>query len=212
MAAHAVVFYSWQSDLPNPVNRGFILHALERAAKTIRNDDSIEVEPVIERDTQNVPGSPQIADAIFNKIASADVFVADVSFIVNGRQRRKNRRPCPNPNVLVELGFAARALGWDRIVLVMNTHFGPIERLPFDLRMRRTLPYNAAPDQPEKADARRELEGRLESALREILKNSRPAPPSFLVSAIASIEAARPDQSAVARDFMNGITEGLVLA
>jgi hypothetical protein len=41
------VFYSWQSDLPNNTNRGFIETALDRAVKSIAADDSIQVEPVI---------------------------------------------------------------------------------------------------------------------------------------------------------------------
>lgn len=59
------VFYSWQSDLPNSTNRGFIEKALENAVKLIHNDESIEVEPVIDRDTVGVPGSPDIANTIF---------------------------------------------------------------------------------------------------------------------------------------------------
>lgn len=49
------VFYAWQSDLPNSTNRGLIQKALENATKAIRADDSIKVEPVIDRDTAGVP-------------------------------------------------------------------------------------------------------------------------------------------------------------
>ena len=59
MSSHKI-FYSWQSDLPNNTNRGFILQALENAAKHIRSDESIDVEPVVDRDTLDVPGSPNI--------------------------------------------------------------------------------------------------------------------------------------------------------
>ena len=96
----SVIFYSWQSDLPNATNRSFIEKALENAAKAIRNDDSISVEPVIDRDTAGVPGSPDIATTIFQKIEKADVFVCDVSFINQGTDARQT----PNPNVLLELG------------------------------------------------------------------------------------------------------------
>lgn len=69
------VFYSWQSDLPNSTNRNLILKALENAAKKVRDDDSIEVEPVIDRDTRDVPGAPNIAETILKKIAESEVFV-----------------------------------------------------------------------------------------------------------------------------------------
>ena len=73
------VFYSWQTDLPNSTNRGLIQSALESAAKSIRDDDSIKIEPVIDRDTIGVPGAPDIADTILAKIEKSQIFVADVS-------------------------------------------------------------------------------------------------------------------------------------
>jgi hypothetical protein len=127
------VFYSWQSDLDPKFNRNLIEDALERALKAIKRDEVATIEPVLDRDTSGMPGSPAIADTIFNKIATADVFVADVSIINSGAEGRKT----PNPNVLLELGFAISQLGWDRILLVGNTTFGDPESLPFDLRGRR---------------------------------------------------------------------------
>lgn len=123
------VFYSWQSDLLNSTNRGFIQDALERAAKAICEDDSIKVEPVVDRDTAGVAGSPDIAATILDKIDACQVLVCDVSIINNP----ENARPTPNPNVLVELGYALGVLGWERILMVMNTAFGEPELLPFDL-------------------------------------------------------------------------------
>lgn len=79
--AHRIVFYSWQSDLPNGTNRTFIEEALKKAAKNIREDESIEVEPVVERDTEGVAGSPDIAGTIYRRIAKADVFVCDISIM-----------------------------------------------------------------------------------------------------------------------------------
>src|SRR5258708_2180195 len=101
-----VIFYSWQSDLPNATNRGFIGQALEHAARSLRTDDSIAVEPVVDRDTAGVPGTPDIAATILHKVARSHAFVCDVSIInATGVQR-----PTPNPNVLIELGYALRAL------------------------------------------------------------------------------------------------------
>src|SRR5258708_32648261 len=105
--ARSLVFYSWQFDLPNATNRGFILKALENAAKAIRDDDSIEVEPVIDRDTDGVPGSPDIASTIFGKIDQAQVFVCDISIInsdalyQDATGQNVAARPTPNPNVLI---------------------------------------------------------------------------------------------------------------
>jgi hypothetical protein len=77
-------------------------------------------------------------------------------------------RETPNPNVLLELGYAISQLGWDRILLVENTAFGSPERLPFDLRARRVVSYSST-DAIEKSEIRDLLRGRLETALRSAL-------------------------------------------
>jgi hypothetical protein len=76
-----VVFYSWQSDLPNGTNRSLIENALEMAVENLKNDDDLRVEPVLDRDTTGVAGSPDIAQTIFSKIHNATAFVCDVSII-----------------------------------------------------------------------------------------------------------------------------------
>lgn len=203
MSNECKVFYSWQSDLPNSTNRGFIQTALENAAKAIRNDDSIEVEPVIDRDTSNVPGSPDIAGTIFSKIDQASVFVCDVSIINNGT----TTRPCPNPNVLIELGYALKVLGPEKVIMVLNSAFGGPELLPFDLRMRRAITYQM-PLESSRAEERRKLEAYLTDALRTILLNVSPQPiniaPSLSIrkQAEEAIQTSQPRQKLLTRQFM----------
>ena len=45
------VFYSWQSDSPGSTNRNLIYGALEKATEELRNDETITIYPVIDRDT-----------------------------------------------------------------------------------------------------------------------------------------------------------------
>jgi len=158
------VFYSWQSDLPNAANRGFIEKALEDAAKNIRADESIKVEPVIDRDTAGVPGSPDIANTIFAKVEQSQVFACDVSIINQGEKSRKT----PNPNVLIELGYALKILGSERILMIMNTAFGPPEQLPFDLSKKRVVTYHMPEECKDRATERKVLTSRLQEALRTI--------------------------------------------
>lgn len=132
-----VVFYSWQSDLPNATNRGLIQSALEVAAEAIAGDETVAVEPVIDRDTEGVAGSPDIASTIFAKVDASDIVVADVSIVSDTNAGRQT----PNPNVLIEVGFALKSLNFERVILVFNSAFGTIESLPFDLRMRRLVVY-----------------------------------------------------------------------
>lgn len=168
------VFYAWQAILPNSTNRGFIQKALEDAAKAIRTDGSLDIDPVIDRDTAGVPGSPDIARTIFDKIVSASVFVADVSFV--GKQ--EDGRPTPNPNVMIELGFAFRALGEERVIMVFNDAYGDVEKLPFDLKMRRATTYAMPESTTDRGSERKALQGKLEAALRASLAKIKPAVPT----------------------------------
>ena len=164
----STIFYSWQSDLSNATNRGFIQTALERAVRSIRDDTSIHVEPVVDRDTIGIPGSPDIATTILQKIDHCDVFVCDVSIINSGQEQRST----PNPNVLFELGYALKRLGWGRVIMILNEAFGPVSDLPFDLRMKRVLLYSMPEEAEEKSAERRNLKTRLTSALQEIFRQT----------------------------------------
>lgn len=160
-----IIFYSWQSDLPNATNRGFIQQALERAAGALANDAALQIEPVIDRDTVGVPGAPDIANTIFAKIDAAHVVVCDVSLV----HALAGARRTPNPNVLIELGYALKALGSEQLILICNTAFGGVELLPFDLRSKRVLTYAMPTEAEERAPARRQLEKQLEYALRGVI-------------------------------------------
>jgi len=175
------VFYSWENDLPNPTNRSLIGTALERAAKELgreleverddRPDTADNPEFLVDRDTRGVAGTPDIAHTIFDKIRNADVFVADVT-IINERLRptdpTERFRPTPNPNVLIELGYAARHLTWDRIICAFNVAFGALSDLPFDIRNRRIIDYNQANEPGEKTDQRNHLARKFKTALQAI--------------------------------------------
>lgn len=144
------VFYSWASDLPTGTNQSFIEDALEVAVARLHADADVRLEIRIDRDTAGVPGAPDIAQTILAKIEEADIFVGDVSIIgtVPAAKPGGTARPTPNPNVLIELGFAAAQpqIGWDRTIPVLNLATGPIEELPFDIRQRRIVTYNLPPN------------------------------------------------------------------
>ncbi len=167
-----MIFYSWQKDLPNNTNLSFIETALKKAVRTIRGDDSIQIELAIDRDTQGVPGSPEIPKIVLSKIDNCDIFLCDLSIINKGSKFKAT----PNPNVLFELGYALRkfnnsdSLNWENIIMVMNTAFGEINKLPFDLEKRRVITYSIYENAEDKAAERKVLEGKLESAIRSIIK------------------------------------------
>ncbi len=133
------VFYAWQSDCPNKTNRSLIKEAAEKAIAAINADAAIEDRPVLDHDTKDTPGIPDISNTIFQKIDQCGVFLADLSFVGNSPAREAGGKPklMPNSNVMIELGYAMKSVGPERIICVMNTAFGPPEELPFDLRHRR---------------------------------------------------------------------------
>jgi hypothetical protein len=164
------IFYSWQSDLPNRTNRGFIGDCLRRSVEALRSANVINEGLDIDRDTLNEQGSPEIAETILQKIRKCDVFVADVT-IINTNAPPPYRKT-PNPNVLVELGFAAHARTWDRILCVANSSFGSEQDLPFDIRHRRVILYDLPEDAESKDEARKQLVGILTSRIGEVLSGN----------------------------------------
>jgi hypothetical protein len=186
------IFFSWQVDTETRGGRNLIDTALERAASRIGTDTEIEEamrDVAIDRDTKGVAGSPPIVDTIFKKIDAAAVFVPDLTFIA----KRPDGRPTPNPNVLIEYGWALKSLGHGRMVPVMNSAYGEpaAEAMPFDMRhLRNPITYNCPADlaDAERRQVREQLSKQLESAIRAVLeseefKNSLrrpPEPPGFV--------------------------------
>ena len=169
-----IVFYAWQSDSPKRENRNFIETALDSALKQLARAGTIESSPRMDKDTKDVPGIPDIANTILAKIQGADCFLCDVSFV--GRtppDDEGNEDIIPNPNVMIELGYALAELGWERIVLVLNDKTGLPEKLPFDLRNRRwpivySLDEGLVPDAQTKV--KQQLAKRIKSAVEAIGK------------------------------------------
>lgn len=184
----STVFFSWQADTETKVGRNFIERALQRAAARIGGDANVEEavrDLAVDRDTKDVPGSPPIVDTIFRKIDNASVFVPDLTFVGD----RLDGRRTPNPNVLIEYGWALKSLGHGRIVPVMNTALGQPtpEAMPFNLRhLRNPILYDCPVDAGDdrRMKVREALARELEHAIRAVLasdehKGSPAASPPF---------------------------------
>jgi hypothetical protein len=146
------IFYSWQSDTPNNCNRGFIRDALSQATQAAPEGANLEDSPRVDDGMRGIAGTPEVATIMFQKICSAAIFVGDMTLVGSIAKHDGVRKSTPNPNVLLEMGFAAGKIGWGRIICVMNEEFGVREDLPFDVRNRRfpinyRLGPNASPDE-----------------------------------------------------------------
>lgn len=207
------VFYSWQGISPNATNRGFIQGELEAIVKDLKTDDSIVLDIAIDRDTAGVAGAPDIGATILDKIRTADALVADVT-IVN--PKTIDDRKMPNPNVLVELGYALSALGPGKIVMVMNCAFGSPEDLPFDLKQKRVVTYSL-PEKAEKGPAKNEFRPKLRAGLKAIIEahqkhvvaKTAASAPARNESVLEAIRTSRPDQGPQAKRFMELLADDL---
>jgi hypothetical protein len=167
------IFYSWQSDLPRDINQGVIRHALREA--TIKIEEEIDVVITLDEATRDIPGSPDIPSTIFEKIDECDIFISDITTInanCNCKLDSKNGiRKTPNPNVLIELGYAACKIGWNRTVMVYNKHIGDFPNdLPFDIDRRRITSYKVESGQDN--NGKGNLRGDLITAIKSILEKN----------------------------------------
>ena len=130
------IFYSWQSDLPNNKTKSFIRSCIDEAIDLALDSEAIEAER--DEATLNTTGAPDIVSTLFSKIDESDLFVADISLCYTEDKEKKKK--APNPNVMLELGYAASKLGWDRIVCLCNTDYGA--DYPFDIGHNRITGYS----------------------------------------------------------------------
>jgi hypothetical protein len=138
MAKRLNVFYSWQNDSPASLNRGFIEQALQEALRRLDMDTVLENSS---RDTALESGEASSdAEAFLKKIDECGVFVADLTLVGLPKGALTNvtssPRHSPNPNVLVEFGYALRTHSQDQLIGIANTAYGRPEAasLPFYLR------------------------------------------------------------------------------
>ncbi|MEQ8983670.1 MAG: hypothetical protein RL846_37355, partial [Deltaproteobacteria bacterium] len=123
-------FFSWASE-HTATNTSIIRKSIDRAQKRLK--ERRKVDFIRDEATRDRAGAVDIVGSLLEKIAMADVVVADITFASRGRP--------PNPNVLWELGYAFGHRGQDRIITVFNEHYGSVSRLPFDIRNLRHLIY-----------------------------------------------------------------------
>jgi hypothetical protein len=171
------IFYAWQSDRPQKTHRYLIRDAAKEAVKRIGRDVDVEDSPRLDHDTKDMPGTPEIAGTIFRKIQGSGAFIADLTFIGATDLHDGDKKLLPNPNVLLELGYAARSIGWDRIICVMNTIYGPVEEQIFDLKQRRwPICYRLEGENFEDIQkARKYLSDELQNAIRMVMNSEHEA-------------------------------------
>ena len=198
----STVFYSWQSDISE--TRNVIQAALEKAVRDLNRNVSLELR--VDQDTSGVAGWPDVTQTILGKIEQCQVFVADITPI-NGPC--SSFRLTPNPNVLVELGYAlGTGLGRTRMICVVNSAYlpdGDIQALPFDIRGSRPLQFSL----PGR-DARGIAEGQEDPVRNKVRADLSRALERALIDTIDEIEAIKVNRNLNPNPPMDGarIAEG----
>jgi hypothetical protein len=167
------VFYAWQSDRPEDTNRYLIRDAAKTAIKKVVKDSELEESPRLDHDTKDTPGLAEVAGTIFQKIAGCGLFLADLTFVGSTESREgKESKLLPNSNVVLELGFAARSIGWERVIAVMNTAYGPPSQMIFDVLHRRwPIKFELKDDETCRvSEVKLKLASAIESWIREAMK------------------------------------------
>lgn len=170
------IFYSWQSDTPREIGKDFIRGALDKAVAGLEIDDA--ERPEVDQDTAGVLGSPAVADTILRKIREAGVVVVDVT--ITGKTPAGKR--LINSNIGIELGYALGVHGDGVLLKVMNTYYGGISKLPFDLQHHRwPVKFCLAPSatEPQRQEVADELTDKLREIIAQYIAAASPAPVPF---------------------------------
>lgn len=117
----------------------------------------------------------QISPTRFSRNLKSGIYIADISTVTLPNAPR----PCANPNVLFELGYAIAQVGWDRTVLLLNKAIGKFPTdLPFDISQNRVSSYEIAPGSGKSVITAKtkELQSLLEKAIQIIIDKNPKAP------------------------------------
>lgn len=170
------IFWSWQSDTPEHIGRNFVRDALQDAITAIQGEIAVDEpdrdELHLDHDRKGVPGSPDLADIILQKIRESSVFVADVTPV----GRTPEGKPLINSNVAIELGYALPGIGNEGFLMVLNQFYGNRDTLPFDLRHKYgPIIYELSPEAfpDDIGRVKRKLTADLKDALMECIDAKR---------------------------------------
>lgn len=128
------IFFSWQSDTKDG-SRKIIENALSNAKAELKENNGIFIN--IDHSTLGKSGMPSIDQTILRKIDNCDIFLCDLTPVAKYEKKEGNgitiTKQVPNPNVLLELGYAMSAVGVDYIIPVAHQGRWLPAEMPFDI-------------------------------------------------------------------------------
>lgn len=121
------VFFSWQSNK---------IDISKQIRKSLRKFSKDNGNVTIDEATRDRPGSPNIPMTILNKINGCDIFICDLTTITN-----EGEDCFPNSNVMFELGYAVKTIGWERIICLLQSG-NDMNHYPFDINRQRLSTFS----------------------------------------------------------------------
>lgn len=126
------IFFSWQSTRPDV--KKAIMKMLSGVVKELSKEG---IDLCLDQDTWNRVGKKRIEVEVLNKIDSCDIFIADLTPVCKieaDEDEDRLEKLQPNANVMFEYGYALKAKGEERMILLANLEKGEHrEHLPFDI-------------------------------------------------------------------------------
>lgn len=175
------IFYSWQTSTETKYNKNFINTCIEKAIQKVKKKPEFQaIDFNLLEGVRNEPGSPPVASKIIDeRIPNCDIFIADLSVVSQIPKLIINLlnwfgykiRPAQNNNVINEHGVAYNALGFEKIIGVLNEAYGSPndnpENISFDLRhLRFPIKFNYSKKTKNKEDIQIQLVNDLSDALK----------------------------------------------
>lgn len=84
----------------------------------------------------------------------------------------------PNPNVMLELGYATKVVGWENVICILNTDYGMPDDMPFDIANRRLTPFSLSGGK-SKSDVKKYIKDIIRDTVENILVNGKRAKGGF---------------------------------
>jgi hypothetical protein len=151
------VFFAFQMDIEDKFGKGFIQSAIEIAITRFKAEGT---NVSLDFGFRKTPGTPLLIDEMLRKSNESDMVIVDLTYTsakeflaaeIVGEDAdstwisipKGDRKPSPNPNVLLETGYAWAKKGTYRTLVVMNEAYGSPSDLPVDLKgFRWGITYN----------------------------------------------------------------------
>lgn len=142
------VFFAFQMDIDDKFGKGFIQSAIEVAIQKFKGEG---VDVSLDFGFRGTPGTPLLIDEMLKKSSESDMVIVDLTY-TSAKEwldaelikedsthllfsiPKGDRKLSPNPNVLLETGYAWAKKGTYRTLAVMNSAYGSPDLLPVDLK------------------------------------------------------------------------------